>query len=168
MPEVSIDWDVSGARRIINRWSQQNHWREIFDEALDELDVDGLVNEAVSWNIMSAGFESQTGDLWDSTYVSVDTSGEFTISNEHPAANPIEYGATDMSPNIDSPRLQQYAKIYYGKKASPFMLAKAIRENQPFSQPHRVFYKAALSVVEHLKPIIATVTHRIAKERSGN
>tara|TARA_R100000781_G_scaffold16639_1_gene13482 strand:- start:476 stop:967 length:492 start_codon:yes stop_codon:yes gene_type:complete len=161
---IKAEWSTKGAKSIINRFSQQDHWREIFDQACDELGVDGIATDEVYSNLNRAGVGNVTGALRGSIEVLTDKSGEITVSSNHPAANAIEYGHYFDEVDPESSTIKQYAKLY-GMK--PFLLARAISRNGFYNEGRAVFRNAASATRDAIADVLPKVTYRVAAERSG-
>ena len=164
---IKAKWSTKGAKSIINRFSQQDHWREIFDQACDELGVDGIATDEVYNNLNRTGVGNVTGALRGSIEVLTDKSGEITVSSNHPAAKAIEYGNYWGHEDVDpeSSTIKQYAQLY-GMK--PFLLARAISRNGFYTEGRFVFTNAARATRDAIADVLPKVTYRVAAERSGN
>ena len=163
---ITAEWSTRGAKSIINRFSQQDHWREIFDQACDEIGVDGIATDEVYNNLNREGVGNVTGALRNSVEVLTDRSGEITVGSSHAAANAIEYGNYWGHEQIDpeSSTIQQYARLY-GMK--PFLLARAISRNGFYNEGRFVFTRAASATRNKIAEVLPKVAYRVAAERSG-
>tara|TARA_R110000824_G_scaffold69992_4_gene180045 strand:- start:1111 stop:1602 length:492 start_codon:yes stop_codon:yes gene_type:complete len=162
---IKITWDTSGAKSIINRHRQQDYWKEIFDQACDEIGVEAIATTAVHSNLGQAGIGNVTGALRDSVKVITNQSGQITVSSNHPAAEAIEFGRYYENVDPKSPSIIQYAKLY-GMK--PWLLARAISRNGFYNEGRFVFTRAASTTRDAIADVLPKVTNRIAKGRSGN
>ena len=161
---IKATWSTRGAKSIINKFSQQDYWREIFDQACDELGVDGIATDEVYNNLNREGVGNVTGALRGSIEILTDKSGEITVSSNHPAANAIEYGHYFDEVDPESSTIKQYAKLY-GMK--PFLLARAISRNGFYTEGRFVFTDAASATRDAIADVLPKVTYRVAAERSG-
>ena len=164
---ITAKWDTSGAKSIINRHRQQDHWREIFDQACDEIGVDGIATDEVYSNLNREGVGNVTGALRGSIEILTDKSGEITVGSSHAAAKAIEYGNYWGHEQVDpeSSTIKQYAQLY-GMK--PFLLARAISRNGFYTEGRFVFTDAASATRDAIADVLPKVTYKVAKERSGN
>ena len=161
---ITAEWSTRGAKSIINRFSQQDYWREIFDQACDEIGVDGIATDEVYSNLNREGVGNVTGALRGSIEVLTDKSGEITVSSNHPAAEAIEFGRYFENVDPESSTIKQYAQLY-GMK--PFLLARAISRNGFYNEGRFVFTNAARATRDAIADVLPKVTYRVAAERSG-
>ena len=161
---ITAEWSTRGAKSIINRFSQQDHWREIFDQACDEIGVDGIATDEVYNNLNQTNVGNVTGALRSSVKVVTDKRGEITVSSNHPAAEAIEFGRYFENVDPESSTIKQYAQLY-GMK--PFLLARAISRNGFYNEGRFVFTKAARATRDAIAEVLPKVAYRVAAERSG-
>ena len=152
------DFDISGAKSIINRWSQQDFWDEIANEALNEIrdDIEGGVKSEIEMT----NLKSHTGRLKNSIFVGVDGS-ELWVGSDHPAMAAVEYGGYSGFPNPNSSTIKEYERIY-GQNG--YVIARGIFRNKPYAEGRHPIRKGTGPALGRL----AKITNRIAKERSGN
>ena len=161
---IKLTWDVDGAKSIINRFSQQDHWKEIFDKSCDEIGVDAIATDEVNKNLNQTNVGNVTGALRSSVKVVTDKRGEITVSSNHPAAEAIEFGRYFENVDPESSTIKQYAQLY-GMK--PFLLARAISRNGFYNEGRFVFTRAASATRNKLAEVLPKVAYRGAAERSG-
>ena len=161
---ITAEWSTRGAKSIINRFSQQDHWKEIFDKSCDEIGVDAIATDEVNKNLNQTNVGNVTGALRSSVKVVTDKRGEITVSSNHPAANAIEYGHYFEEVDPESSTIKQYAQLY-GMK--PFLLARAISRNGFYNEGRFVFTKAARATRDAIAEVLPKVAYRVAAERSG-
>ena len=117
----------------INFFKKQSNWTKILEDAARAVLPDA-VNESKSFAY--AHYKRRTGSLGDSISGDVYIEGDkvyYSIESNHPAANLIEYGGYSPFPP-------------WGKELS-FPEAKAVYENQPFTQPQPFLRPAANNAV---------------------
>ena len=153
----SATTDITGAKNVINFYSQSGNWEEILEEALWEAE------DTIKWNasyyLNQGGFGRRTGRLEESIDVSVDGT-ELIVSVNHPAANLMEYGGYVTKVDARSPSMIEYAKIY---GITPFALRRGILKNQPFMEGSFFIGQA----VADAKDEFAVNTRRIAIEKAN-
>ncbi len=157
---VSVSFDVSGAKSIINRWKQQDFWEEIADEALNEISDD--IENSVKSQINKTNLKSHTNRLKDSI-VSFIINNELYVGSTHPAMALVEYGGYSPFPNPESATIKEYANIY---GQSTYVVARGIFRNQPYAEGRHPIQKGVSFVLQDGR--LNKITYRIAKERSGN
>jgi len=155
-----VNFDISGAKSIINRWKQQDFWDKISEAALNEISED--IVDSVQSAIEVTDLKSHTGRLKESIVVTV-IGNELIVGSSHPAMNLVEFGGPSPFPNWKSATIQEYARRY-GKPA--FVVARGIFKNQPFANARQPIATGTKRVLKTGQ--LAKITHRIAKERSGN
>jgi len=115
-------------RKRLNFFSQYHNWEEIIQEAVwawaSEI-------EDTAQYYLNQKVENQTNRLKNSIYVVVDEDGDLAIKSYHKAAELINDGGYSPFPYWGSKTIKEYADIY---GMEPFLLARAIYENQPFAE----------------------------------
>ena len=162
---IKLTWNVDGAKSIINRHKQQDHWREIFDQACNEIGVDAIARNEVNENLNQTGVSNVTGALRGTVNVVTSKRGEIAVGSNHPAAEAIEVGRYYENVSHKSPTIKRYARLY-GMK--PFVLARAIERNGFFNEGRFVFTRAASATRNKIADVLPKVAYKVARERSGN
>tara|TARA_R100001594_G_C4029201_1_gene260905 strand:+ start:838 stop:1314 length:477 start_codon:yes stop_codon:yes gene_type:complete len=155
-----VDYNIKGAKSIINRWKQGAFWDEIAEEALDEVSDD--IESSVKTAIEMTNLKTHTGRLKDSISVGV-IGSELYVASDHPAMGLVEYGGYRGFPNPKSATIKEYESIY---GQSGYVIARGIFRNQPYAEGRFPIYKGVERALEGGR--LNKITYRIAKERSGN
>lgn len=155
---MHVNFDVSGAKSIINRWKQQDFWDEISEAALNEISED--IEDSVQSAIEVTDLKSHTNRLKNSIVVMI-IGNKLIVGSSHPAMYLVEYGGPSPFPNWKSQTIQEYARIY-GRDA--FVVARGIYQNQPFEEARQPIKTGTKRVLATGK--LNKITYRIAKERS--
>jgi len=125
----------------INFYKKRENWRDILQAAAENVS-DEMKGDAKK--MAYSHFKRHKGELEKSIMADVWVDGDLvylSLSSNHPAAAIIEYGGyspmpVEFAPYIGatySDRLLESARIY-GK--DPYVVARGIEKNQPFSDPH--------------------------------
>ena len=123
---MTLYYDDTEFVRIINLYKKRENWEDILEEAADNV-LDFIIMDAMDLAV---------GGVAEEISGYVGTSGNsVTIELEcsHPAAAMFEYGGYSSFPPWD-----EVGGVL------PFPVARAIEENQPFSQP-QPFLRPAFS-----------------------
>ena len=138
---------------IMNFFKKKNNWRNIFERAAEAV-APGARDEAEK--IVYTHFRRRDGGLGKSITVDVyaeDDTAFYDVSSDHPAAGIIEYGGYSPMPSPFSENIKKYADIY---GVAPYVVAKGIEKNQPFSDPHPFLRPAANNAMKKLnKEVVA-------------
>ena len=156
---LTISWDIKGAKGIINRFSQQDFWAEISNEALNE--IGGDIESNIRDEISMTNLKTHTGKLKNSISVGID-GAVLGVGSTHPAMNLVEFGGYSKFPNPDSKSIKEYESIY---GQSGYVIARGIFRNQPYAEGRFPIYKGVERALEGGR--LNKITYRIAKERSG-
>ena len=145
-------------RKSLNRYSQYWFWDEIIQEAVwawaSEI-------EATAQQYLNQKVDNETGKLKDSIYVVVDEYGDLAIKSRHRAAQLIDKGGPSPFPYWGSKTIKEYAE-YYGME--PFLLARAIYQNQPFAEATNFAQRAARDHIDDIKDEIYAIAKRRKEE----
>jgi hypothetical protein len=150
-------------RKSLNRYSQYWYWDEIIQEAVwawaSEI-------EATAQQYLNQKVDNVTGKLKDSIYVVVDEYGDLAIKSRHRAAQLIDKGGPSPFPDWrkgkkESEKIREYAG-YYG--ITPFVLARAIYDNQPFAEATNFAQRAARDHIDDIKDEIYAIAKRRKEE----
>ena len=142
---MAFEWSDKNWAPTINFFKKRSNWKTIFERAART-----VLPEAVrdAKNLAYSHYSLNTGELGDSIKGEVYVEGDdviYEITSDHDAAQIIEYGGYSPFPPW---------KGVGGELDYP--AAKAVYEEQPFSQPHPFMRPAANNAVAKLnKQIVA-------------
>ena len=141
-------------RKSLNTLKQGENWDEIIQEAVWEWASE---IEDTAQQYLNDKVDNVTGKLKDSIYVVVDEDGDLAIKSRHRAAQLIDKGGESPFPSWTSPTIKEYAE-HYG--IEPFVLARGIFKNQPFSEATNFARNALMYHMDDIKDEIYAIAKR--------
>jgi len=139
-----MEFTIEGEKKFfatINFYKKRENWLDILRAAAETVSED-IEDDAKG--MAYSHFKRHKGELEKSIMADAWVDGDLvylSISSDHPAAAIIEYGGyspmpVEFAPYVGatySDRLLESARLY-GK--DPYVVARGIEKNQPFTEPH--------------------------------
>jgi hypothetical protein len=144
-------------KKSLNFLKQGKNWDEIFEEAFETY---SMAIEDTARGYLNEKVNNVTGELNASIFAFVSGS-TLTIASNKEYARIIDKGGPSPFPYWKSDTIKEYAD-YYGMP--PFLLAKAIYQNQPFLDASNFSRNAMLEYMDDIKDEIRAIAVRRANE----
>jgi hypothetical protein len=166
---MGIEIDDAQFVRIINLFKSQTTWEKIIVKAAEQTreELEDKTIDALYDSTLATGNKVQaaSGGLEESIETEVEVKDQtvrLRVKSNHPAAGILEYGGpSSFPPWGKNSAIAEYARII-GEK--PFMIAKGVYDNQPFTSPTRFMTKGCENAFEDLEKNVYAV---VQKELSG-
>lgn len=169
---MGIEVDHAQFVRIINLFKSQTTWEKVLSEAAEQTreELEDKTIDALYDSTLATGrkIQSVSGGLEASIETEVevrDQTVRLRVKSNHPAAGILEYGGpSSFPPWGKNSAIAEYSK-YMG--VAPFMVAKGVYDNQPFTSPTRFMTRGCESALEDLeKNVYAAVQKELSGKKS--